>query len=473
MAQIINVVYVVLAVLLLFGAAVFVHEFGHFWMARRRGLKVEGFSIGFGPKILSWTRDGIEYSWRWIPAGGFVKLPQMITSETLEGSNDAEGEKVPPAPPFAKILVAFAGPLMNMVFAFVIAVVIYFVGLPVAVNPSIIGYVDPKSPEAQMGIQEGNRIVKVNGKLVRSWQDVQAATIFARTNVIPVEIECNGQLKTYQLEAKVNEVIGLKMLNLDPRDHPVVDRVEPNTPAAAAGLKEGDKFISFGGVAVVGQQQLIDLIHKRGGQPTPAQIERGKERMTVTLTPRVDPVTKKGRIGITVTGSSTIVYHVEKPGPKPWTQIADVWERTVNTISALIHSKQTGVGAKDLSGPLGILTMLAAWVKTDYRLALSFLVLLNVNLAILNLLPIPVLDGGHILLSLIEWVRRRPLSAKVQEYTTTAFALLLISFMLYVTFFDIKRIPLFRSMFQRDTQIEQQDKAPSPPPAETAPAPAR
>src|SRR5882762_4610878 len=141
MDAILRVVYDAVAVLLLFGAAVFVHEFGHFWMARRCGLKVEGFSIGFGPKILSWTKDGIEYSWRWIPAGGFVKLPQMVTSEALEGESGS-AELTPPAPPWSKILVAVAGPLMNVVFGFSIATLIYFVGLPVAVNPSIIGHVE-------------------------------------------------------------------------------------------------------------------------------------------------------------------------------------------------------------------------------------------------------------------------------------------------------------------------------------------
>ena len=119
MTGILSWVYVVAAVILLFGAAVFVHEYGHFWMARRRGMKVDGFAIGFGPKIYSWVRDGVEYSVRWIPAGGFVKLPQMITSEALEGSSAQE--QVPPAAPLSKILVAFAGPAMNFVFAVAIA----------------------------------------------------------------------------------------------------------------------------------------------------------------------------------------------------------------------------------------------------------------------------------------------------------------------------------------------------------------
>src|SRR5512138_1676912 len=148
--QILIWVYIVVAVVLLFGAAVFVHEFGHYWMARRRGLKVEAFSIGFGPKILGWTRDGIDYAWRWIPAGGYVKLPQMVTSEAIEGKSEAAVE-LPPVSPFSKILVALAGPTMNGLFAFLIAGVLYFVGLPVRVNPAIVGGVEPGSTEAQLG----------------------------------------------------------------------------------------------------------------------------------------------------------------------------------------------------------------------------------------------------------------------------------------------------------------------------------
>src|SRR5688500_11154206 len=147
-------IYVVAAVILLFGAAVFVHEWGHYYMARKRGLKVEAFAIGFGPKIFGWKKDGIDFSWRWIPAGGFVRIPQMITSEALEGKHGS-GEPLPPADPLSKILVAFAGPFMNIVFAFVLATLLYFVGLPVLIDPSVIGYVDPNSPEGKLGIREG------------------------------------------------------------------------------------------------------------------------------------------------------------------------------------------------------------------------------------------------------------------------------------------------------------------------------
>jgi regulator of sigma E protease len=461
---ILNIIYVVAAVMAAFGASIFLHELGHFWVARKLGMKVEEFAVGFGPKIRSWKRDGIEYSIRWIPAGGFVKLPQMITSEALEGHAD---EQIPAAPPFHKILVAVAGPFMNVVFAFAIAAVIYFVGLPVAVNPAVVGYVEPNSAEAKLGIREGDRIVSVNGAKVKSWQDVMMNTIVARTAVVPVTLERAGQEQTYQLTTTVDNSVGLKLLNLDPRDHPEVMEVSAGSAAEKAGLKPNDHVISFAGVPIAGREQFIELIRKRGGQASELQIERGGNKLALNITPAIDPSTKAGRIGVSLGSDSTLVYIVQKPGPSPLEQIRDVVDKTFATIGALIHTRETGVGAKDLSGPVGILSVLASQVNTDYRLGLSFLVLLNINLAIINLLPIPVLDGGHILMALIERIRRRPLSLKFVEYTTTGFAVLLISLMVYITFFDIKRFPLFRAMFRSDVQIEQ---AAQPAAAATVPA---
>jgi regulator of sigma E protease len=468
MTDILTWIYVVAAVILLFGAAVFVHEFGHFWMARRRGMKVEAFAIGFGPKVFAWTRDGIEYSFRWIPAGGFVKLPQMITSEALEGGTTKD--PVPPAPPAAKILVAFAGPFMNVVFALVIATFIYFAGLPVPVNPPVIGFVEPGSREYKLGIREGDRIVQIEGRKLKSWQDVFEAAALAQTSIVTVVIERDGVRTTYQLPTTTDNPLELKMLNLDSQEHVIVGDVSPKSPAADAELKAGDEIVSFAGVTIFGKQQLIELVGKRGGQPTEIVVMRAGERLKRTVTPRIlDAGAKKARIGISFAHTPT-KYEVQRPGPLPWDQVIEVWQKTINTLNALLHSKQTGVGLDDLSGPPGILVMLASQVATDYRLALSFMVLLNVNLAVINLLPIPVLDGGHILIAIIEKVRRRPLNMRVLEWTTTAFAVLLISLMIYVSFNDLwRRGRLFKSLFQRDAEIGEQQKTP---PAQ-APTPAK
>jgi regulator of sigma E protease len=458
---ILNIIYVVAAVVAAFGASIFFHELGHFWTARKLGMKVEEFAIGFGPIIYSWKRDGILYSIRWIPAGGFVKLPQMITAESLEGHSE---EPVPPAPPLHKILVAFAGPFMNVVFAFAIATLIYFVGLPVPVSQPIIGQVDPASPEWKMGIREGDRVVMVDDKPIKTWDEVMEFTMLARRSVIPVMIEHAGVSNTYNLTAAVSPAIGLKILNLDPREHPVVGGVESGKPAAAAGLQPGDKILSVNGIPVPGQDQMVQVISKSAGKPCVIVFDRKNERKSVTVTPQYDPANKRARIGIIFSAG---VYQVQHP--TPWAQVRDVCGKMVSTFSALAHSKQTGVGAKDLSGPVGIMAMLASQVNSDYRLALSFLVLLNINLAFINLLPIPVLDGGHILMAIIEKIRRRPLSLKFVEYTTTGFAVLLLSFMLYITVFgDLKRFGLYRAMFKTDMQIEQSSQ-----PSDAAPAQSR
>ncbi len=461
MEAILNWIYVGVAVLVLFGASIFVHEYGHFWMARRRGMKIDGFSIGFGPKIVSWMdRHGVEWALRWIPAGGFVKLPQMITSEAIEGKAE---DNVPAASPLSRILVAVAGPLMNVAFAFVIATLVWRVGLPVPVNPSVIGYVEPNSAEEKLGIKPGDRIISVGGRLVGSWQEVQQFTALALTNVLPVEIDRGGVRATYQLKAEPVPGFGLKVLNLDPRDHPVVSQVLPGSAAEAAGLHKDDQFVSFAGIPVVGQSQLVELIRQRGGQASPVELLRGTNRIKLSVTPRIDPTEKIGRIGVELSPSKTVVYTLQKPGPTPVEQVKGVLVMMRDVFVALLHPKETGVRPKDMSGPAGILGKLAVDVNTDLRLALAFMVMLNLNLAILNLLPLPVLDGGHITMALYEIVARRRVSPRFQEYATMTFAVMLLSFMLYVTFFDLSRASLFRRMFQQKTVIEEPG-APTPAP---------
>lgn len=458
--------YVTVTVVLLFGASIFVHEYGHFWMARRRGLKVEGFSIGFGPKLFGWTRDGVQYAWRLIPAGGFVALPQMITSEIVEGESQSQ-EPLPPVSPWSKILVAISGPVMNVLFAFAIAALIYFVGLPVLVNPPIIGGVEPDSAAAKLGIRPGDRIVAVNGQPVKSWDDVQTVTALAPTNVLPVTVVRDGIRTTYFLPATVNERLGIKLLDLEPTARPVIEQVSDGSPAQRAGLKPSDEVVSFAGVPVFGQEQLVNLIKKRPNVPSSIEVKRGNQRLKLTVTPEPASSGKTGVIGVMIGSNTTSVYQVEKPGPLPWDLVAQVCRQTYGTIVALVHSGRTGVQVKDLSGPPGILAMLAIEVKADFRLALKFMVLLNVSLGILNLLPVPVLDGGHIVIALVEQVRGRPLSRRFLEYATMTFATLLISFMIYVSYNDIaRRLPLFKSMLNQQVQIETHSGAsnePAPP----------
>ncbi len=475
MSQILSYLYIAVGVVFLFGAAIFVHEFGHYWVARRRGLKVEEFAIGFGPPIFSWTKNNILYSLRWIPAGGFVKLPQMITSAALEGgpkpSESLETEILPPVSALSKILVAAAGPAMNVIFAFALAGLIYFVGLPVHVSPPIIGYVNPDSPEGKMGIKEDDKIVAIDGKPVKSWDDIYHFTILALTNQFQVTIVRDATSNNYTIVAESTPGLG-KMFNLAPKDHLIVGEVKPGSPAEKAGLKPKDEIVSLAGALITSHEQFTNLVQKWGGKPTAMVVKRNDKEVAFEVTPVLDsnpkePGEKSFVIGFFFAPGTD---HFAIEHPLPMQQLRDVLSQLAGTFSALVHWRQSGVRASDLAGPVGIASMLAVEVKSDYRLALHFLVMLNLNLAILNMLPIPVLDGGHIVMAIIEKIRRRPMEVRFLEYTTTVFAVLLISLMLYITFFDLKRLPLLRMLYNRQTKIEPAEQVEHPAPA-NAPAP--
>ena len=550
MADIINILYVVAVVFLLFGAAIFVHEFGHFWVALKRGLKVEEFAIGFGPIIWSKTHEGILYSIRAIPAGGFVKLPQMLTSEAIEGkpegqtegNEDSENEdneppepveELPPVSPLSKILVAFAGPLMNVIFAILIAVFIWLVGIPKPINEPVVGYVGEKSEEYKIGARPGDRITNVNGEPIETWQDVVYAVLDSEGETVAVQVQRGEEQRQFDLPAGTWSG-GIRRVRLDNQDllevmsfetpsllgdvgfkpgdvvlgvngqkaysqyqlldllmadagqmktvlvtrsdqevelpfetpdvagvtvEQVVTEDEDglSTPASKADVQAGDVIKSAAGVRVTSTRQLVDIIQAQDNKEFQLDLLRGDKGIQVSITPKDNRlgVALKQDIGL-VFKPEPIRYSKELAHPSPAAQIGDVLDKIAITFKALGRGKESGVGAKDLSGPVGIFGMLAIQVNHDLRLALSFLVLLNINLAILNLLPVPVLDGGHILLSIIEWIRKEPVSVKVQEWATTAFAALLLCFFVYVTFADVKRVPLLHDIFNRDTEKVEQ-----------------
>ena len=550
MADILNILYVVAVVFLLFGAAIFVHEFGHFWVALKRGLKVEEFAIGFGPIIWSKTHEGILYSIRAIPAGGFVKLPQMLTSEAIEGKpegqtegdEDSENEdseppepveELPPVSPLSKILVAFAGPLMNVIFAILIAVFIWFVGIPKPINEPVVGYVGEKSKEYKIGARPGDRITNVNGEPIETWQDVVYAVLDSEGETVAVQVQRGEEQRQFDLPAGTWSG-GIRRIRLDNQDLLEVMSFETPSLLGDVGFKPGDVVLSVNEQKAYSQYQLLDLLMADAGQMKTVRVARGDQEVELPFeTPDVaevaveqvvtededglsTPASKadvqagdviKSAAGVRVTSTRQLVdiiqaqdnkefeldllrggkgiqvsiipkdnrlgvalkqdiglvfkpepirYSKELAHPSPAAQIGDVLDKIAITFKALGRGKESGVGAKDLSGPVGIFGMLAIQVNHDLRLALSFLVLLNINLAILNLLPVPVLDGGHILLSIIEWIRKEPVSVKIQEWATTAFAALLLCFFVYVTFADVKRVPLLHDIFNRDTEKVEQ-----------------
>lgn len=446
-------VIIAVGVAFLFTLAVFVHEYGHYWVARRLGLKVDGFSIGFGPKIFSWTdRDGVVWALRWLPLGGFVKLPQMLTSEAIEGRQD---DSLPPITPGKKIAVSFAGPVMNIALAFVLGSVVWWVGLPVPYNNTVIGYVPSDGREAALGIREGDRILAINDRKVRNWEDIQRTAALALSTNLQVAIQhADGRQATYELPAEYSQAARLKFLKLGPKDRPQVMEVLPGSPAEKAGLRKGDEVLLADGIELAGQQHLIAIIKGGAGRSIILDLLRDSQPLKLTVSPQIDPKDKVARIGVSLGISSRMTYTVERPGPTPWRQISNTVTQMGDLLQALAHRNESKVGVENIQGPVRIFSALAAEMKVDLRRALALMVVININLALLNLLPLPVLDGGHIVFSLIEIISRRRIPARVYETVTLAFTVLLLSLMAFVFYNDVRGVAALRSAFDAPSTVE-------------------
>jgi regulator of sigma E protease len=467
-----RVILILFEVLVLFNLLIVVHELGHFLAARWRGLYIEKFGVWFGKPLWKKTINGVQYSLGSLPFGGFVALPQLAPMDIIEGKADLDRAKLPKISALDKIIVAFAGPLFSLLLALFFAGVVWVVGHPVgeADSTTVIGYVMPDSPAQKVGLQPGDKILEVDGKPVRRFlgmnDSVSWNVVRSEGDKIPVKFERDGKVQTVWVEPYKAETRGwrrksVRQLLIYPAEAPLIDAVEPNTPAAAAGLRKGDIIRGFDQTPIYNPIALLEYISKHREDQIVLHVERDGKRLDVPVKPTLLKTEgeMKPRIGIRwdTTGKISISH------PNPIEQVYNSVTSTLNTIGA-VASPKSDVKLQHLSGPVGIgrIYYLLFQSERGWQLALWFSVILNVNLAILNMLPIPVLDGGHIVLAIIESLRRKPVNIRVLEVVQTSCAVLIIGYMLYITFFDVQDLPFVR---------KQLDQLESPAPTKNTKAP--
>jgi regulator of sigma E protease len=451
---ILRYIFIALEVVLLFNLLIGVHELGHFLAAKWRGLKVDRFAIWFGKPIWKKKINGVEYALGWIPAGGYVALPQMATMEAIEGKpEDAPTEPLPNVSPLDKIIVAFAGPLFSFGLAIVFAFIVWGVGKPSneADNSTQIGWVDPAGPAAQAGLRPGDTILKVDGHPVKNFLPTGSMSDSVKwriitstgTNIAIKYVRDGKEGMAYPVPTntptKWYERKSLRQLYMNYAEKAVIGEIASNSPADAAGLKTGDEIVALNGDKIYSPFSIDSAqmaMSNSPVKPLTLTVRRGDEQFEKTLLVKkpAQPTNSVPMLGILAWQGDTNIMLVH---PNPLEQIQLSVGQIVGTLQALFAPKSQ-IGVQQLGGAVMIGRVYYNLFQDEegYRRVLWFSVILNVNLALLNLLPLPVLDGGHITLALIEAIRRRPVSARILNTIQSGFAMLLIGFMIYIAFFD-------------------------------------
>ena len=436
----------ILAGILMLGILIFVHELGHFCVAKFFGVKVLRFSLGFGPRLVSKRYGETEYMVCAIPLGGYVQMlgeGKEEEGKVAELSAEEAKRSFAGKPVGQRMAIVSAGPLMNLLFPFVVMPLAYLIGvnLPAYLEEKpCIGFVAPESPAAVAGVAAGDCILAVNEKPTPTWEASDKALVTASGRELELRIRRGEETLELRIPEDHGGIEGTQALGMLPRMEAEVGSLMPGMPAQEAGLREGDRILEIEGTPIRSWYDLREVIQQKGEAPQRFLIERDAQRLSLELTPRRGSEGEDLLVGIAPAQDSVF----KRFGPVDAVRAG--WNRTTELIGLTLLFIQKiflgEVSSKSIGGPITVMQVAGQAAQADMAAIFSVLAFLSIQLGILNLLPIPILDGGHLFFYLWEVIFRRPLSTRARELAQQIGLFLLLALMALAFYNDILRLIL-------------------------------
>ncbi|BBL20474.1 RIP metalloprotease RseP [Acinetobacter radioresistens DSM 6976 = NBRC 102413 = CIP 103788] len=450
-----NALFMIVAAILLLGPLIAIHEFGHYFVARKLGVKVQVYSIGFGPTLIKWKskKSGIQYQLSALPFGGYVKM-----LDEREG-NVAE-EDLPQAfnrqSPWKRIAIVAAGPLINLVFAIVLFWIL-FLPSQEQLNTRV-GKIFPGTPAAAVQMQTGDKITAIDGTPVSTWEKLNYAIVdrAGETGVIQVQVERQGQLQQFSLpiqnflkDQSKSPLETLGFIPYRPQIPAVVTKLSEDGAAIRQGIKEGDKIVAIDGVKMKDWFDVVEIVQASPEKLLKIDVLRNGEIRQLDVMPQgqrdnmgnvigmLGVQSTPGKVTIPDEYKQTIQYNPAQALMMAVDKTGQISGMILNSMAKMVRGL---IGLDNLSGPITIAKVAGQSAEMGWQTFISFMALMSISLGILNLLPIPMLDGGHLVYYFIEAIRGKPVSEQIQIFGLKIGMVLLGSMMLLALFNDFMRL---------------------------------
>jgi regulator of sigma E protease len=424
--------------LVLIGVMILIHELGHYWAARIFDVRVDAFSFGFGPRLFGFRRGETDFRFSAILFGGYVKMAGEQPGD--ESASDPRAFMAKPR--WQRLIIAFAGPFMNLVLAVVILTGLYMVRYPKIPNKPdpVLGYVVPGGSAAKAGIHEGDRIVQIDDIVNPTWEDVLLKEVASANRAVQVWVERGGERLHFPVTPSLDNKQGIGSAGWDEQTDVEVAGFLQGMEAEKAGLKVGDLLVAINGQPIRTVTTLHDVLSNGGAQPVRIEYLRGQIKGEATITPTKSSLNGKESWMLGVSLAPRVVF-TKLPFPQALRE--SLRQNTKN--ATLVYQFLEGIAArrmsaKSLSGPIGIAQASGEAAREGVTPFLGLMVMVSLNLAIFNLLPIPILDGGVIVLLLVEMLMRRDLSLQVKETVFKVGFVFLMAVVAFVLYNDITKI---------------------------------